>query len=191
LFDVTSGQIFIDGNDIRDVTVSSLRKNIAIVTQEMILFNDSIKANIAYGSYNENMDRIIEAASAANAHNFIMDLPDGYDTVISEGGEKLSGGQRQRICIARAIMRDAPILILDEATSALDTESEREVQAALDKFMIGRTTLVIAHRLSTVTGADRVIALNAGELVEEGTHNELLSRQGYYARLYYLQFENV
>jgi len=191
LFDVTSGQIFIDGNDIRDVTVSSLRKNIAIVTQEMILFNDSVKANIAYGSYNENMDRIIEAASAANAHNFIMDLPDGYDTVIGEGGEKLSGGQRQRICIARAIMRDAPILILDEATSALDTESEREVQAALDKLMTGRTTFVIAHRLSTITGADRVIVMSTGELVEEGTHSELLSRQGYYARLYHLQFENA
>lgn len=191
LFDVASGQILIDGNDIRDVRVSSLRKNIAIVTQDMILFNDSIRANIAYGSNTEDMDRIIEVAKAANAHNFIMDLPDGYDTIIGEGGVKLSGGQRQRICIARAIMRDAPILILDEATSALDTESEREVQAALDKLMVGRTTFVIAHRLSTVVGADRVIVLNTGELVEEGTHSELLSRQGYYARLYHLQFENA
>ncbi|MEA3222344.1 MAG: lipid A export permease/ATP-binding protein MsbA [Thermodesulfobacteriota bacterium] len=191
LFDVTSGQVLIDGKDVRDVTASSLRKNIALVTQETILFNDSVKANIAYGSYNENMDRIIEVARAANAHNFIMDLPDGYDTVIGKGGEKLSGGQRQRICIARAIMRDAPILILDEATSSLDTESEREVQAALDKLMIGRTTFVIAHRLSTVVGADRVIVLSKGDLVEEGTHSELLSRQGYYARLYHLQFENA
>ncbi|MCD6570787.1 MAG: lipid A export permease/ATP-binding protein MsbA [Deltaproteobacteria bacterium] len=191
LFDVTSGKVLVDDKDIRDVTISSLRANIALVTQEMILFNDSVKANIAYGSNSQDMDRIIEVAKAANAHDFIMDLPDGYDTVIGEGGIKLSGGQRQRICIARAIMRDAPILILDEATSSLDTESEREVQAALDRLIAGRTTLVIAHRLSTIVGADRIIVLNKGEIVEQGTHSELLARQGYYARLYSLQFENA
>jgi subfamily B ATP-binding cassette protein MsbA len=191
LYDVTSGVIFIDGHDIRDLTIKSLRANIAMVTQEMVLFNDTIKVNIAYGSDSSSMEKIIEAAKAANAHDFIMEIPDGYDTLVGEAGVRLSGGQRQRICIARAIMKDAPILVLDEATSSLDTKSEKEVHAALDKLMVGRTTLIIAHRLSTVQGADWIIALNKGIIVEEGTHEDLLKRTGYYTRLYNLQFGNA
>ena len=191
LFDVTRGSILIDGIDIRDVTISSLRANIAIVTQEMVLFNDTVKANIAYGSDISDMDKIILAAKAANAHDFIVQMPKGYETSIGESGVRLSGGQRQRICIARAIMKDAPILILDEATSSLDTESEREVQAALDRLMMGKTTLIIAHRLSTLLGSDWIIVLNMGEIVEQGTHSELMSRRGYYSRLYELQFEGA
>lgn len=191
LFDVTKGEIIIGGKDIRDVTFRSLRNNIAMVTQEMVLFNDSIKANIAYGLPGASMEEITNAAKSANAHNFIMQMPDTYDTVIGEGGVRLSGGQRQRICISRAIVRNAPILILDEATSALDTESEREVQAAMDKLMQGRTTLVIAHRLSTIIGADRIIVLSKGQIVEQGTHKELLEKNGYYTRLYNLQFNNA
>ncbi len=191
LFDITSGQIIVGGRDIREVTLSSLRKNIAMVTQEMILFNDSLKANISYGSTGASMDEIIQAARLANAHDFIMEMPDGYDTLIGESGVRLSGGQRQRICIARAIIRNAPILILDEATSALDTESEREVQSAMDKLMKGRTTLIIAHRLSTIIKADRILVLNKGQIVEEGTHGELLKKDGYYTRLYNLQFSDA
>ena len=191
LFDVTKGSILIDGIDIRDATISSLRANIAIVTQEMVLFNDTVKANIAYGSDTSDMDKIILAAKAANAHDFIVQMPKGYETSIGESGVRLSGGQRQRICIARAIMKDAPILILDEATSSLDTESEREVQAALDRLMMGKTTLIIAHRLSTLLGSDWIIVLNMGEIVEQGTHSELMSRRGYYSRLYELQFEGA
>lgn len=191
LFDVTRGSILIDGIDIRDATISSLRANIAIVTQEMVLFNDTVKANIAYGSDTSDMDKIILAAKAANAHDFIVQMPKGYETSVGESGVRLSGGQRQRICIARAIMKDAPILILDEATSSLDTESEREVQAALDRLMMGKTTLIIAHRLSTLLGSDWIIVLNMGEIVEQGTHSELMSRRGYYSRLYELQFEGA
>jgi subfamily B ATP-binding cassette protein MsbA len=190
-FDVSSGQILVGGADIRDVTFSSLRDNIAMVTQEMILFNDTIKANIAYGTKNSSMDEIIEAAKSANAHDFIINQKDGYDTVVGESGVRLSGGQKQRLCIARAIIKDAPILILDEATSALDTESEREVQAALDRLMKGRTTLVIAHRLSTIIGADWIIVLNKGQISEQGTHDGLLKKDGLYARLYNLQFGNA
>lgn len=191
LFDVTSGRIIVGGRDIRDLTFQSLRKNIAVVTQEMVLFNDTISANIAYGSPGASPEEVIEAATSAYAHDFIMQLPDGYDTVIGESGVRLSGGQRQRICIARAIIRDAPILILDEATSALDTESEREVQAAFAKLMKGRTTLVIAHRLSTIVGVDRIIVLSRGRIVEQGSHHELLDRKGYYTKLYTLQFEHA
>ena len=187
-FDVTSGQILVEGTDIRDVTLTSLRENIAMVTQEMILFNDTIRANIAYGTQDSSLEEIIEAAKSANAHDFIMDLKNGYDTVVGESGVRISGGQRQRLCIARAIIKNAPILILDEATSALDTESEREVQAALDRLMKGRTTLVIAHRLSTIVGADWIIVLNKGRIAEQGTHDDLLKKGGLYAKLYNLQF---
>lgn len=187
-FDVSSGEVLVGDTDIRDVTLTSLRENIAMVTQEMILFNDTIRANIAYGTQNSSLDEIIEAAKSANAHDFIMEMKNGYDTVVGESGVRISGGQRQRLCIARAIIKNAPILILDEATSALDTESEREVQAALDRLMKGRTTLVIAHRLSTIVGADWIIVLNKGRIAEQGTHDDLLKRGGLYAKLYNLQF---
>jgi ATP-binding cassette, subfamily B, bacterial MsbA len=187
-YDVTSGVITIDGYDIRDLTIKSLRANIAMVEQKNILFNDTIRANIAYGWQDAPLETIIEAAKAANAHEFIMEMPDAYETIAGESGVRLSGGQMQRICIARAIMKNAPILVLDEATSALDTESEQEVHAALDRLMENRTTFIIAHRLSTIQGVDRIIALNRGAVVEEGTHEELLARNGYYTRLYNLQF---
>jgi subfamily B ATP-binding cassette protein MsbA len=187
-YDVTSGSITVDGHDIRDVSIKSLRANIAMVEQKNILFNDTIRANIAYGSREAPLEEVIEAAKAANAHEFIMEMPDGYETIAGESGVRLSGGQMQRICIARAIMKNAPILVLDEATSALDTESEKEVHAALDRLMENRTTFIIAHRLSTIQGADRIIALNRGVIVEEGTHDELLAKDGYYTRLYNLQF---
>ncbi len=189
-FEVTRGTILVSGTDIRDVTLRSLRDNMAMVTQEMILFNDTIRNNIAYGARSATFEEVMEAARAANAHEFISALPDGYDTVVGESGVRLSGGQRQRICIARAIVRNAPILILDEATSALDTQSEREVQAALERLMQGRTTLVIAHRLSTIVNADKIIVLSNGRVVEQGTHRELLAKGGHYARLHALQFGN-
>ena len=187
-YDVTEGQILIDGHDVRDVTIESLREQIAIVTQQTILFNDSVRNNIAYGDIEKSEVDIIRAAVTANAHNFIMQLPLGYDTVIGEQGMKLSGGEKQRISIARALLKDAPILILDEATSSLDTESEIEVQEALENLMKGRTTLVIAHRLSTIRNADRIVVIVSGEIVEEGTHEELLDRKGEYHKLYNMQF---
>jgi len=191
LFETTSGRIIVGGSDIRNVTMKSLRMNIAMVTQEMVLFNDTIRANIAYGTENASEESVIEAARAAHAHEFIMQMPQGYDTIVGESGVRLSGGQRQRICIARAIVRDAPILILDEATSSLDTESEREVQAALEKLMKNRTTLIIAHRLSTIIRADRIIVLHKGKIVEQGTHQELIAKDGYYAQLYSIQFDHA
>jgi subfamily B ATP-binding cassette protein MsbA len=187
-YDVTSGAITIDGYDIRDLTIKSLRANIAMVEQKNILFNDTIRANIAYGSQDAPLETIIEASKTANAHDFIMEMPEAYETIAGEAGVRLSGGQMQRICIARAIMKNAPILVLDEATSSLDTESEIEVHAALNRLMENRTTFIIAHRLSTIQGADRIIALNSGVIVEEGTHEELLAKDGYYTRLYNLQF---
>ena len=190
-YDVTSGAITVDGMDIRKLTLESLRDQIGIVTQHTFLFNDSVKNNISYGDPARDMDDIVMAARAANAHDFITELPDGYDTIIGELGLKLSGGQRQRIAIARAVLKNAPILILDEATSALDSESERLVQDALDSLMKTRTSLVIAHRLSTISNATRIIVLSRGNIVEEGTHQNLLARQKEYSRLYNLQAAGV
>jgi subfamily B ATP-binding cassette protein MsbA len=189
-YDVTNGRIRIDGHDIRDVSLQSLRSQIAIVTQQTILFNDTVRNNIAYGDINRTENDIINAARAANAHDFIMKLPQGYDTNIGELGTKLSGGEKQRISIARALLKNAPILILDEATSSLDTEAEIEVQEALDNLMKGRTTLIIAHRLSTIRNADRIVALVHGRIVEEGNHEALLAKKGEYFRLYNLQFKD-
>ncbi len=189
-YDVSEGRVLIDGQDIRDVTLQSLRGQIAIVTQQTILFNDSVRSNIAYGDIRTTEEDIMNAAKAANAHDFIMKLPQGYDSNIGELGTKLSGGEKQRISIARALLKDAPILILDEATSSLDTEAEIEVQDALDNLMKGRTTLVIAHRLSTIRNADRIIALVNGEIVEEGNHETLIVKKGEYYRLYNLQFKD-
>lgn len=187
-YDATVGRVLIDGQDVRDVTLASLRRNIALVSQELTLFDDTIRANIAYGRPEASQADIESAARHAAAHDFITSLPQGYDTLVGENGVKLSGGQRQRIAIARAMLRDAPILLLDEATSALDTESERLIQTALGELMRGRTTLVIAHRLSTVIDADVIFVLDHGRLVEQGTHAELLARNGIYARLYATQF---
>ena len=189
-YDVSDGAILIDGRDVRTFTLDTLRGNMAMVTQQTILFNDTVRNNIAYGHTEKSFDDIIAAARAAHADGFIRTLPQGYDTAIGESGVKLSGGQRQRIAIARALLKDAPILILDEATSALDSESEREVQNALDALMRGRTSFVIAHRLSTIMRADRIIVLKDGRIVEEGTHDALLGRNGEYKNLYDQQFRD-
>lgn len=188
-FEINRGSLTIDGQDIRNVTIQSLRSKIAMVTQEIILFNDTIRNNISYGDLGCSEEEIREAAEAAHALKFIENFPEGFDTVIGEGGTRLSGGERQRISIARAILKNAPILILDEATSALDTESEREVQKALENLMKNRTTLVIAHRLSTITRSDRIIVLKDGRIVEEGTHNSLLQQRGEYELLYRMQYK--
>lgn len=185
--DLKEGSIKIDGTDIRDVTVSSLRSQIAMVTQQTILFNDTVRSNIAYGDQQASEQKIRDAAQAAYALDFIEALPQGFDTVIGEGGARLSGGERQRLSIARAILKNAPILILDEATSALDTESEREVQKALENLMKNRTTFVIAHRLSTIKNASRIIVIKDGAIVEQGTHETLIAQNGEYELLYNMQ----
>jgi subfamily B ATP-binding cassette protein MsbA len=186
-YDVTAGRVCVDGVDVRDLTVRSLRAQIAIVTQHTFLFNDTIRRNIAYGEPERSMEDVIAAAKAAHAHEFILGLPKQYDSMIGEMGMQLSGGQRQRLAIARAVLKNAPILILDEATSALDTESERLVQDALETLMSTRTTIVIAHRLSTVRKADRIVVMVDGAVVEQGTHEELLRRNGEYSKLYAVQ----
>jgi len=188
-FDIRKGQLLIDGHDVKEVTLKSLRNQIAIVTQQTILFNDTVRNNIAYGDPHRTADEITSAATAAHALDFIENLPQGFDTIIGEGGTRLSGGQRQRLSIARALLKNAPILILDEATSALDTESEREVQKALENLMKNRTTLVVAHRLSTITNADRIIVIKNGGIVEEGSHDELLALHGEYEVLHRLQYQ--
>ena len=187
-YDCDAGTIRIDGKDIRHVTLDSLRNQVGIVPQETILFNGSVYDNILYGRLDATKEEIEEAAKAANAHDFIMELPDGYNTMLGDRGVNISGGQRQRIAIARAILKDPRILILDEATSALDTESERVVQEALNRLMVGRTSIIIAHRLSTIKNADRILVLDKGKLTEDGTHEELMAKNGLYAHLYQIQY---
>jgi subfamily B ATP-binding cassette protein MsbA len=188
-YDTTEGAVRIDGRDIREFTVSSVRRLIGVVTQETILFNDSVAANIAYGRPDYDREEVVAAARAANAHGFIEQLPDGYETLVGDRGVRLSGGQRQRIAIARAVLKNPPILVLDEATSNLDTESEQLVQEALEHLMEERTTLVIAHRLSTVQRADLIVVLEGGRIVQQGSHDELYGESdGLYRRLHDLQF---
>jgi len=190
-YDPTSGRVLVDGIDIREVTLASLRSQIGLVTQELILFNDKVRNNIAYGSDEIPLEQIISAAKLAEAHEFIMNSPKGYETFIGEKGGLLSSGQKQRIAIARALLKDPPILILDEATSALDSRSERLVQRALLNVMKGRTTFIIAHRMSTIRTADKILVLDRGKIVEEGTHDELFRQNGIYKKLYDLQFPEI
>jgi len=188
--DVTDGRVLLDGFDVRELTQQSLRQQIALVTQDVILFNDTVLNNIAYGHEAIDRERVETIAKAANAHEFIMKLPQGYETMVGERGVILSGGQRQRLSLARALLKDAPILILDEATSSLDTESEQLVQQAIDRLMAGRTVLVIAHRLSTIRHADCIVVLDDGGITQMGRHDELLEQGGLYAELYHMQFES-
>jgi subfamily B ATP-binding cassette protein MsbA len=190
-YDVTAGRIAIDGVDVRDLTIASLRGAMGIVSQETVLFHDTVKANIAYGATDATQDEVERAARAANAHDFITELPEGYDTVVGERGTRLSGGQRQRVAIARAILRDPPILVFDEATSVLDAEAERLVQEAVEHLLVGRTVLVIAHRLSTVRRADLILVIDEGRIVERGDHESLYAAAGLYRRLYELQFAEL
>ncbi|CAD7782298.1 Lipid A export ATP-binding/permease protein MsbA [Candidatus Methanoperedenaceae archaeon GB37] len=188
-YELKKGKIIIDGYDAQEVSLDSLRAQIAIVSQEMVLFNDTIRNNIYYGRLDASEEEIIAAAKAAYAYDFIQKLPEGFDTVIGERGVRLSGGEQQRICIARAILKNAPILILDEATSFLDTESEMIVQKAMENLLKERTALIIAHRLSTIRKADKIVVLHNGQIVEQGSHEELLGKGGLYQRLYEIQFK--
>ncbi len=190
-FEISKGVVRVGETDIRDASIVSLRKQIAMVTQEPILFNDSVRNNILYGKRDATDAEIIDAAKAAFAYDFIMSLPEKFETNIGELGGRLSGGEKQRLCIARALIKDAPILILDEATSSLDTEAEQLVQKALENLMKGRTTFVIAHRLSTINSADRIITLVKGRIVEEGRHDELVDMKGVYFKLYEMQFKKI
>jgi len=190
-YDVQSGSITIDGNDVRDVSLASLRSLMGIVTQQTILFNDTIFNNIAYGMSDADPELVITAAKAANAHEFIVDFPDKYETVIGDQGSRLSGGQAQRIAIARALLKNPPILILDEATSSLDTESEQKVQSAIDRLMKDRTVFVIAHRLATIQSANKIVVMDNGKIMEQGDHQELLDKGGIYRYLYDIQFNNI
>jgi ATP-binding cassette subfamily B protein len=187
-YDVVSGEILLDGKEIHSMTAESLRRNIGIVQQDIYLFNDSIKENIRYGKLDATDEEIIRAAKRANIHDYVMTLPKGYDTVIGERGVRLSGGQKQRLSIARVFLKNPPILILDEATSALDNTTEILIQNALDELCVGRTTLVVAHRLSTIKNADEIAVVDDGQIVEQGTHENLMKQQGIYYRLYQLQF---
>jgi subfamily B ATP-binding cassette protein MsbA len=190
LYDATRGAVLIDGQDVRDVSLASLRQAVAVVSQDVILFDDTIRANIAFGRSGASDEEIVNAAKAAAAHDFIMRMPEGYDTVVGPGGGRMSGGERQRISLARAFLKDAPILLLDEATSALDSESERLVQDAIRKLMKGRTTLVIAHRLSTVRNAEKIVVMEKGRVAETGSHETLIAKAGAYARLHRLQLSD-
>ncbi|NOR54288.1 MAG: ATP-binding cassette domain-containing protein, partial [Candidatus Aminicenantes bacterium] len=187
-YDPSSGRITIDGINICEVTLSSLRSQIGLVSQELILFNDTARNNIAYGQEDISLEKVVEAAKAAEAHDFVMKLPQGYESNIGEKGTLLSSGQRQRLAIARALLKDSPVLIFDEATSALDSESEKLIQTALDNIMKDRTVFIIAHRLSTVRSADRIFVVDGGRIAEIGTHDELLEKNGIYRKLYDLQF---
>ena len=190
-YDPDAGEVLIDGQNVKDVTLESLRKQTAYVSQDVILFHDTIKNNIRYGMPDATDDQIVAAAKAAAAHDFIMTLENGYDTVLGEQGSGLSGGQRQMISIARAMLKNAPVLLLDEATAALDSKSESIVQNSLERLMKNRTTVVIAHRLSTIINADRIYVFNEGEIVEQGTHAELVALDGVYAQMYRIQYRKA
>jgi len=189
-YDPNEGSVKIDGADIRDVELQSLRNQIGIVTQETVLFNDTVSANIAYGNKDIDINKVMESAKTANAHDFIMKMPQQYNTVIGERGFKLSGGERQRLAIARAVFKNPPILVFDEATSQLDSKSEKLVQEAIDRLMEGRTVFVIAHRLSTIKHADTIVVMENGKIIDMGSHDELLARGGLYKKLYTMQFES-
>jgi ATP-binding cassette subfamily B protein len=191
LYDPTRGRILIDGHDLRDLTLQSLGERIGMVTQESYLFHDTIRANLLYARPEATFEEIEEACRAANIHDFITELPQGYETIVGERGFRLSGGEKQRVAIARVILKNPRILVLDEATSSLDSQSEALIQAALERVMEGRTSLVIAHRLSTILAADLILVVDRGQIVEQGTHAELLNRDGLYATLYRTQFQRI
>jgi ATP-binding cassette subfamily B protein len=190
-YDVTGGAITLDGQDIRTLRLADLRRNIALVSQDVYLFHGTIGENIAYGQWSASQDAIERAAKAAQLHEFVTRLPQGYATMVGERGIKLSGGQRQRLSIARAILKDAPVLVLDEATSSVDTETERAIQSNLDRFAAGRTAIVVAHRLSTIRQAHRILVIDQGRVAEQGTHDELIAKAGIYAELWRVQTGDV